>query len=179
MATPLGAVAAPARDGIASAVGMGQAMGVVPAPSDSVAPAPAEGNVAARLWRLGHTPSGRKMIRYTMVSVVSTVISNGMLFIVYGVLGLWSEVPSTIFANLSATGPAYYLNRHWAWGKSGRSHLVREVIPLSIVAAAEARHVSQVHHIHHFGRTVLVLGANIGAFGVLWVLKFLLFNRLF
>jgi putative flippase GtrA len=142
-----------------------------------------------RLWRLYHTPTGRKMFRYTMVSVISTAVSFGVLFIVYGVIRLWSEVPSTVFANVVATVPSYFLNRNWAWGKGGRSHVLREVVPfwvtcaagiaLSILAASEARHLGDVHHFHHFGRTVLVLSANIGAFGSLWVLKFLVFNRLF
>jgi putative flippase GtrA len=146
-------------------------------------------DILSRLVRLYHTPSGKKMFRYTMVSVISTAVSASVLAIVYGALGLWTEVPSTVFANVVATVPSYYLNRNWAWGKNGRSHMVREVLPfwvaslagiaLSILAASEARHLGDVHHLHHFGRTVIVLGANFGAFGTLWVLKFLVFNRLF
>jgi putative flippase GtrA len=142
-----------------------------------------------RLWRLYHTPTGKKMFRYTMVSVISTVVSFSVLFLVYGVFRLWTEVPSTIFANLVASVPAYYLNRNWSWGKSGRSHLLKEVVPfwtmsaaglaLSIFTASQAQHLSDVHHIHHFGRTVLVEGANTGAFAILWVVKFLVFNQLF
>ena len=143
----------------------------------------------ARLWRIYHTPTGRKMIRYAMVSVISTMVSFTVLGLVYGVFRLWTEVPSAVFANLVASVPAYYLNRHWSWGKSGRSHVFKEVVPfwsmtavgivLSILTAAEAHHLSNVHHLHHFGRTVVVEGANTGAFAVLWVLKFLVFNRLF
>jgi putative flippase GtrA len=142
-----------------------------------------------RVWRLYHTPSGRKLLRYTMVSVISTAVSASVLAIVYGGLRLWTEVPSTVFANVVATVPSYYLNRRWAWGKSGRSHMLREVVPfwvaslagiaLSILAASEAQHFGEVHNLHHFGRTVLVVGANFVAFGTLWVLKFLVFNRLF
>lgn len=142
-----------------------------------------------RVWRLYHTPMGKRMFRYTMVSVISTAITFSVLAIVYGVFKLWTEVPSTLFANLTGVLPSYYLNRNWAWGKSGRSHVTREVLPfwiasvagilLSLVAANEARHVSISHHFHHFGSTVLVLGANVLAFGVLWILKFIVFNRLF
>lgn len=142
-----------------------------------------------RLVRFFSTPHGRKLFRYSMVSVVSTAVSFAVLGITYGLLQLWSEVPDTLFANLVATVPSYYLNRNWAWGKSGRSHLWREVVPfwtmsvagilLSILTSSEAKHLSDVHHLHHFGRTVLVLGANLGAFGILWVVKFLIFNRLF
>jgi putative flippase GtrA len=146
-------------------------------------------DTVVRVWRLYHTPQGRKLFRYTVVSGVSTIVSFSVLGIVYGVLRLWSEVPSTLFANIVATVPSYYLNRNWAWGKSGRSHLTREVVPFwamalsgilfSIFTATEARHVSDMHHLHHFGRTVLVLGANLAAFGILWVLKFVVFNKLF
>ncbi len=142
-----------------------------------------------RLIGIYQTPSGKKMIRYTMVSVVSTAVSLGVLGLVFGVVHLWSEVPSAIFANAVATIPSYYLNRRWAWGKTGRSHLMKEVVPfwlasfaglaLSTVAAAVAHNFSTSHHFHHFGRTIIVLGANFAAYGVLWVGKFLLFNRLF
>ena len=130
------------------------------------------------------------MFRYTMVSVVSTAVSTFVLFVVYGELRVWTEVPSTLFANLVATVPSYYLNRRWAWGKTGRSHLRREVLPfwslsvagimLSIVTETGARHIGLEYFNHdHSLRTVLVLAANLAAFGILWVVKFLVFNRLF
>lgn len=146
-------------------------------------------DTVVRVWRLYHTPHGRRLFRYTAVSAVSTIVSFSVLGILYGALRLWSEVPDTLMANLVATVPSYYLNRSWAWGKTGRSHLTREVVPFwamavagivfSIFTAGEARHVSDMHNLHHFGRTVLVLGANLAAFGILWVAKFLVFNKLF
>jgi hypothetical protein len=42
-----------------------------------------------------------------------------------------------------------------------------------------ARNFANTHHLEHLARTVLVVGANITAFGILWVLKFLILNRLF
>jgi len=133
--------------------------------------------------------SQTRIFRYSMVSVVSTVVSFATLGLVFGVLHLWSEVPSAIFANSVATVPSYYLNRRWVWGKSGRSHLFKEVLPfwatsfvglvLATIAASYARDFSDTHQLHHFGRTVVLQGANLGAFGLLWVGKFLVFNRLF
>ena len=141
-----------------------------------------------RVWRLYHTPTGKKLFRYTMVSVVSTAVSQFTLFIVFGVLQLLSGVWSNVLANAVATVPSYYLNRKWVWGKTGRSHLGKEVIPfwalsfagmaLSTLSVAGAEHWGK-KHFHHFGLTVLVLGANLAAFGVLWVGKFLIFNRMF
>jgi putative flippase GtrA len=142
-----------------------------------------------RLWRLYHTPTGKKMFRYATVSVISTIVSFSVLGIVFGVFRLWTEVPSTVFANLVASVPAYYLNRTWSWGKSGRSHVFKEVVPfwtmtaigiaMSIGTATLARHLSNVYGLQHFGRTVVVEGANTAAFATLWVVKFLVFNRLF
>ena len=147
-------------------------------------------SLVVRLWRSYNTPAGKKMFRYTMVSVISTGVSTLVLLIVYGVLRVWSEVPSALFGNILATVPSYYLNRRWAWGKTGPSHVWREVVPfwtlsiagilLSVATESEARHVGIAHFDHdHAIRTVLVLGANLLAFGVLWIVKFLVFNRLF
>jgi putative flippase GtrA len=146
--------------------------------------------VIVRLWRLYNTPRIKKMARYSMVSVISTAVSTLVLLLVYGVFRLWTEVPSSIFANMVATVPSYYLNRTWVWGKTGRSHVRREIVPfwtlsiggmlLSIGTESEARHIGLAHfQSHHLVRTVLVLGANFLAFGILWVIKFLVFNRLF
>lgn len=142
-----------------------------------------------RLWAWLHTKEGRKLFRYSMVSVISTAVSFFVLAIVYGVLRLWTEVPSAIFANSVATFPSYWLNRQWAWGKSGRSHLLKEVIPFwtmaaigiafSIVGAAFARHIGLKYNLDHLSQTIIVLTANVLSFGVFWILKLLLFNRIF
>lgn len=145
--------------------------------------------MAEKLWAWLHTPEGIKISRYLMVSVITTGVSFFVLLIVYGVLQLWSEVPSTIFANVVATFPSYWLNRNWAWGKSGRSHLTREVVPfwamacagiaVSIVGASLAKAIGTKLQFSHVEQTALVLAANVISFGVFWILKLMLFNRLF
>ena len=142
-----------------------------------------------RLVRFSQTPTGNRMTRFTMVSITSTVITFTILFVVYGVFRLWTEVPSALFANLCGVVPSYNLNRRWTWGRTGRSHLRREVLPFwaasvtgivfSVLAATEARRFGNAHHLDHAHRTVVILSANVGAFAVLWVLKFIFFNRLF
>ena len=136
-----------------------------------------------------HTHEGRKIFRYTMVSVISTAVSTIVIVLVYGVAKLWSEVPSTIFGNAVATFPSYWLNRQWAWGKSGRSHFVKEVLPFwvmsitgigfALITSTWAHNFADSHHLHHLARTGLVVGANVAAFGILWLLKFIILNRLF
>jgi putative flippase GtrA len=141
------------------------------------------------LWRYAHTPDGLKIIRYTAVSAISALTSLILLTLIYGVFRLWTEVVSTLVANILAGIPSYLLNRQWVWGKSGRSHLWREILPFwvmsitgigfALVTAQFAHNVADSHHLHHLARTVLVVGANIAAFGILWFLKFLILNRLF
>ena len=136
-----------------------------------------------------HTHEGRKLLRYSMVSVISTSVSLFVIFIVYGILHLWGEVASTVFGNFVATFPSYWLNRKWAWGKHGRSHLLKEVLPFwamaaagiafSILWASLARHLSIKYHLGHWESTVVVLAANVMSFAVFWVLKLLAFNKLF
>jgi putative flippase GtrA len=144
---------------------------------------------AVRLWRYCGTPEGLKVLRYTLVSVISALTSLVILTIVYGVLRLWGEVVSTLFANVMAGIPSYILNRRWVWGKSGRSHVWREILPFWVMSltgigfalytASLAHNYADAHHLQHLARTVLVVGANVAAFGILWILKFLILNRLF
>ena len=144
---------------------------------------------AEHLWQKRETPEAKQLIRYTMVSVISTVVSLGTLALVFGVFHFWGEIGSTVFANAVATVPSYYLNRGWVWGKNGRSHLMKEIVPfwamsgigivVSIFGAAIARHLGIEHHLGHIQQTVVVLFANVMSFAIFWVLKFLVFNRLF
>jgi putative flippase GtrA len=144
---------------------------------------------AEHVWQKRDTPEAKQLFRYAMVSAISTVVSFGILALIFGVLHLWGEIVSTVVANVSATIPSYYLNRKWVWGKGGRSHLMKEIVPfwcmatisitVSIGGAAVARHIGIQHQLSHFDQTLLVLAANITSFGLFWILKYLLFNRLF
>jgi len=135
-----------------------------------------------------HTHEGRKIFRYTMVSVISTGVSLSVIAIVFGVLH-WGEIEATVFGNAVATLPSYWLNRKWAWGKHGRSHFMKEIVPFwtmsalgiafSIVGAALARHIGREHDLTHLQLTLVVELANIVSFGLFWVLKLLVFNKMF
>ena len=128
------------------------------------------------------------MIKFSCVSIISTIVAQGTLWIVFYNLRLWSAVPSNIFANAMATVPSYTLNRRWAWGKSGRSHLMKEVVPFWVLAfiglafstwfAVIAEHLAKSHHLSHAANTVAVEGGSLLAYALLWVGKFVFFNRI-
>jgi putative flippase GtrA len=126
-----------------------------------------------------------KILRYGTISVVSTAISLSGLFVFYRWIGL-SPTWSNILATCIATVPYYYLNRIWVFKKSGRSHLTKEVLPfwtiafvslvLSTLAVKFAG--SQVHSISSKSvRGVILVAANFATYGILWIAKFVVFNR--
>jgi putative flippase GtrA len=126
-----------------------------------------------------------KIVRYGTISVVSTAISLSGLFVFYRWIGL-NPTWSNILATCIATVPYYYLNRMWVFKKSGRSHFTKEVLPfwtiaivslvLSTLAVKFAG--SQVHSISSKNaRGAILVAANFATYGVLWIAKFLVFNR--
>lgn len=136
-----------------------------------------------------HTHKGRKLIRFTSVSAVTTCVSFGSISILYGFRIIHGVMWATLAGNLIATLPSYYLNRTWTWGKHGRSHLTKEILPFwgmsgvgiafSMVGAAWARHEVHSHHWSHLTNTGLVAVTNLVSFGIFWVLKLMVFNRIF
>jgi putative flippase GtrA len=122
---------------------------------------------------------GTKAIKYSMVSVVAVGCTQVLLVLCHGILAV-EATTSNIIAVCLASIPAFVLNRRWVWGRTGPSHFTREVLPfwgfslvgllLSTLLVAIAQHWSD--------STVLISGANITAFGMLWVAKFLLLDEL-
>jgi putative flippase GtrA len=136
------------------------------------------------------THQGRKLIRFTCVSCVSTATSQLLILLLYGVLHVWGVIVSTFVANLCATIPSYYLNRTWTWGKRGRSHLFKEIVPFWMMSALGivtsfffslwAKHLVNTHHTWpHWAHTLIVMAVNFLSFAFFWVLKLLVFNRIF
>lgn len=138
-------------------------------------------------WSKSH--EGRKIIRFTMVSVVSTVTSFAAISILYGLKIIPGILWATLVGNLVASIPAYQLNRRWTWGKRGRSHIRKEIVPfwsmtflgigVSQVGALWARHEVYVHHWSHLANTALVSFTNLFSFALFWILKMMVFNRIF
>lgn len=132
------------------------------------------------------SPEGRKWVRYSMVSVVAVLCSQVILALTFGVLH-WSARS----ANMTAVGlsavPSYWLNRAWVWKKTDRSSMLREVVPFWAMAfiglvfstwAADfaATHASSLSSSRGV-QTVIVMAASLAAFGVLWIGKFVVLNR--
>jgi putative flippase GtrA len=132
-------------------------------------------------------PEGQKLVKYSVASIVAVVISEVCLVIFNGVIGMSAWVSSSLATAIAAV-PNYYMNRRWAWGKNGRSHVLKEVVPfwglafigwaLSTYSVYLTEHYAERHHFGHLWTTTSVAVVYIAAFGVLWVAKFIIFNKL-
>lgn len=132
-----------------------------------------------------YSEMGQKLFKYSMASVVAVILSNLLLALFVGVINMGEVLASTLATTISAF-PSYEMNRKWAWGKSGKSHMVKEVLPfwglalLGLLASDGAVYLAgkyaKHHHLTHVHKTELVLAVYFGAFAVLWVGKFLIFN---
>jgi putative flippase GtrA len=140
------------------------------------------------LWnRLLATRLGQRLARYSVVSIISLAFSETLLLLFNGAIGLSAAWSSTL-ATVISTVPAYFLNRQWVWSKGGRSHLWKEIVPfwaLAIIGWAFATYsvslaesVAKSHNLHAGARVALVGVTYVLAYGVLWIGKFMIFDRL-
>jgi putative flippase GtrA len=132
------------------------------------------------------SPHFHRIWKFGTVSLIATAVSQLILFAVYPHV-ISSAMASNVVATSVSTVPAYYLNRRWTWGKRGRSHLLKEVVPfwtmafiglvLSTVivgiAAKSAHFISSSEHV----KVIIVHLANLFAYALIWVARYTILNR--
>lgn len=129
--------------------------------------------------RLGDARShlSRRPVRYAMVSAVAVPFTQVVLVLCHALLH-FTPVWSNITAVTLACFPSYFLNRTWVWGKRGRSHLWKEVLPFWAMAllglAVSTALVALASR--WTDATIVVMLANLTAFGALWVIKYLVLD---
>lgn len=136
-----------------------------------------------RIW-LARKDTILRLMRYATVSVVSTATSLATLGALVGVVGM-PATSANVIATAVGTAPSFELNRRWVWSDDGRRSLVRQVMPFcalsftGLVVSTLAVGVVAGHTAGwgHWSRTAAVLGANLTAYGTLWVIQFQLLDR--
>lgn len=126
------------------------------------------------LYRLSRRLLDRyRFLRYASVSAVVVPLGQILLYVLHSVIGL-APVTANVVAVGLATIPAYQLNRLWVWGRTGRSHLTREIVPFwGMAFAGLLLSTLAVDLVQDRTDAALAInGANLAAFGVLWVVKF-------
>lgn len=131
-------------------------------------------------------PLRTRLFRYTAGSAICLAVSEGALFVLV-LAGLQGWVAS-LLASAAGIIPGYPLNRTWTFGRRGRSHVWREMLPYwlttiggALVAALLVGIATSL--IKNAGKTSLTaavvdLVVYVGAYGSVWVLKFVYLDRL-
>ena len=130
--------------------------------------------------RLGRRPGMVKLAKYSAASlsgVVSSVITLNVCLLVLDLDAVLSNVIAVTVGSI----PNYLINRAWTFSKSGTHSFTREILPfwlmavlgliLSTFAVAWADQ-------RWDGNPIALNIANLGAFGVLWVAKFFVLERI-
>ena len=127
-----------------------------------------------------------KLVRCAAVSVIVTTLSLTMLGVLVGIVHT-EAVVANIITTIVATVPSYILNRRWVWKVEGPSDLRRQVLPfwglsmaglvLSSIAVGITAHIADGMAVSPTVRTLGVQAANLGAWGVLWVVQFVALDR--
>src|SRR5262245_40988872 len=71
---------------------------------------------------------GQKAARYSAVSVVTVGVTETALGLLHGGRGVGPSLANFLAVSIS-TVPGFILNKRWVWGKGGRAHVRREVLP--------------------------------------------------
>lgn len=133
---------------------------------------------AAGRWKL--------WFRYGASSVIAGVISEATFALTFW-LGATATAASLI-AFVAGAVPNYLMNRYWAWGRRDRIGGARELLPYLVIILSTALVATLITNAadavvrgrveDHLSQTVLVSAAFLLTYGVMFVIKFFLFDRL-
>jgi putative flippase GtrA len=114
--------------------------------------------------------------------VIAAATSEITLVVLYGT-GLLGATWASVVAFFAGAIPNYALNRYWVWKQQGPIRFRRELGPyilvslLSLVAATAATSwAASVAPQQHTTRVLFVAAAYLGTYGVLFVLKFVVYH---
>lgn len=125
-----------------------------------------------------------QLLRYSVVSGISTVTSLSILGVLVGLFGV-DAVLANVLATAVGTVPSFELNRRWVWFDHSQRSVLRQVTPFCtlsfaglvlstlMVRAVSARTIDLGRGWH----TLAVEAANAAAYGALWVVQFVLLDR--
>ena len=143
------------------------------------------------LWAHSKTEGGQRAIRYSATSIICVVITQVLIVVFLNVvhINFTDLINIQMQANLAATMctsiPAFILNKYWVWGKRGRAHMRREVLPFWaftvagwIISTVMVGLVTNLADSHSSTQTILVMAANIAGFGTLWVVKYIFLDKI-
>lgn len=139
------------------------------------------------LVAFARSDDGRKWIKYSAVSIIGMTTSQVCIIILYRGFGVPKLLTNFLAVAISSI-PAYLLNRAWVWGKHGKNHFTKEVVPFwafsfaglvfSLLMVAWIAPDKAAGETATAMDTFRVMVGNVGGFGILWIAKFFVLDRL-
>lgn len=125
-------------------------------------------------------PTIQKLFKYSVASGTGVAVDVTVLVFCSAVIGL-SSMTSHLIAVFTSSVPNYLINRSWTWQQKGKNRLWGEVIPFWVMAVLGlilstifVAYAADRWDDNTFATTV----ANLSGFGTLWILKFLVLDKL-
>ncbi len=132
-------------------------------------------SLVERAWAMARGKPGR----YAMVSAVAVAVTQVTLLVslvVVGLAAVWANIVSVSVGCI----PSYLLNRYWVWGKRTRNRFLTEVLPfwvMAIVGLALSTGMVVLAD-RNFDHVLAIMAANLSGFGVLWVARYMILDRI-
>jgi putative flippase GtrA len=125
------------------------------------------------------SPTITKLFRYSAASVVAVSVGQPVLWLCYGVFD-WGDLTSNLVSVSCGAVPNYLINRHWTWHQTGKNRLWGEIVPFWVMSAlGMILSLFAVNYAdHRWGTTVAVAIAQLSGFAAVWILKFLVLDKL-
>jgi putative flippase GtrA len=125
----------------------------------------------------------RRLVRFGSVSAIATATSLSILGVLVGIVGL-PAITANVIATVLGAVLSFELNRKWVW-KQKQRFILRQalpyfIIPLSglVVSTFAVRLASNAtHSSSRLFHTVAVEMASLASYGVLWIVQFVLCDR--
>jgi putative flippase GtrA len=120
----------------------------------------------------------KKFLKFSAVSAISFPFTQVLLLVF--TLGLdWSFVTANLVAVTIMAFPAYAMNRYWVWGKKDKNSLMTEVVPFWVITLLGLGLSTVCAHYAEqwFDSALAVNFANAVGFGVVWIFKFFVLDR--
>ncbi|HEX6165382.1 MAG TPA: GtrA family protein, partial [Acidimicrobiales bacterium] len=126
------------------------------------------------------SPTIRKLTKYSTASVVAIAVGQPVFWIFNGALQ-WGAISSNLVSVSAGAVPNYLINRRWTWSQTGKNRLWGEVVPFWVMSAlgmlASLWAVAYAED-RWPDNTLAIALAQLSGFGVLWIAKFLVLDKL-
>jgi putative flippase GtrA len=126
------------------------------------------------------SPTVLKLFKYSTASAAGVLVGQATLIFCLEALD-WHPLAANLASVTLGCIPNYMINRYWTWQQTGANRFWGEVVPfwtMAVLGAILSMLAVAFADQHWEGSTLAVSIANLAGFGILWIAKFLILDKL-